>query len=575
MEESHHNSKSKMSRQNKPDPNYETMLTMSKNFTEISSMTETNSEHITSLISLIKSQNKSLQSLQRQVYKLQSKIGEDDDAECSDTEEDEEKIQVSEVFCDLCEDRHTALYHCKDCSENFCETIAGIHKKGKATKGHLVLLLSDIEKEPDVDESYEVPIYKEGSKWKIIGRLNKPPYPENYHFLNLAGLEFTRKGEIHFTSHAPEYHGVFSKTGSFIKGLSKLQIEPGCLRVDSKDSIILLERDRDFYICDFFKVKAEFDGKNKSIIPFGCITQDKIFTFANDRQLANKLLVYSKEGVQLLNFSISINEDTNYADCCSRIEVSQKGELFIADSGNNTVKVFSQEGKFLRLIGGRSEFSFIGRYISNIKFSDKEEVFILDSKTVRVYSEEGKYLYCICKAYGNNTFNHFGVCPSSGDIVVLDSNSNACVLEVTGKYTRKPKQTHFTLNTTLVQDSEILTDTKVSSVTFPISIKRDANDNLFTRTLYFPQPIPVKQSIHEVEEYFRKRISKEEFNEVRSVCNFSSLQGDLRGDYMNWDACKKAKIIRGYFLGGEIIKCLRVNEGNLFIHITDCFVSLT
>jgi WD40 repeat protein len=504
------------------------------------------------------------------VYKLQGRLGSEEDAErsdaCSDTEEDEEKTNVkvsevfSEVFCDLCEERHTAIYHCKDCSENLCESSAGIHKKGKATKGHLVLLLSDIEKEADVDESYEVPIYKEGSKWKITVRLNTSP---KYNLVNLAGLEFTRAGEIHITSHAPGYHGVFSKTGSFIKGGAKLEILS-----------ILLQRDGDFYICDFFKVKEELDGKNKSIITFGCFTQDKIFTFANDRQLANKLLVYSKQGVQLLNFSITINEDTNYADCCSRIEVSQKGELFIADSGNNTVKVFSQEGKFLRLIGRSGEFSFITRYISNIKFSDKGEVFILDSKTVRVYSEEGKYLYCICKAYGNNTFYHFGVSPSSGDIIVVDSNNNAYTLEVTGKYTRKPKETHFTLNTTLVQDSEILKDTKVSSVTFPISIKRDANDNLFTRTLYFREPIPVKQSIHEVEEYFRKRITREEFNQVRSVCNFSSLQGELRGDYMNWDTCKKAKVIRGYFLGGEIIDELRVDGGNLFIHITDCFITL-
>ncbi len=116
-----------MSRQ-QPYENYEKI---SKNFTEMCSMTETNSENITSLISLVKSQNKSLQSLQSQVYKLQEKLRAED-SECSDTEEDTENtnVQVSEIFCDLCEDRHTALYHCKDCSENLCETIAGIHKKG-------------------------------------------------------------------------------------------------------------------------------------------------------------------------------------------------------------------------------------------------------------------------------------------------------------------------------------------------------------------------------------------------------------------------------------------------------------
>jgi hypothetical protein len=484
-----------MSRQNKQDPNYETILTMSKNFTEISSMTETNSEHITSLISLIKSQNKSLQSLQQQVYKLQSKIGEEDDAECSDTEEDEEKIQVSEVFCDLCEDQHIALYHCKDCSENLCETIAGIHKKGKATKGHLVLLLSDMKNEANVDGSYEVPIYKE----------NRLDY-------------------------------ISSRYKSIISNIN---------------------------------------------------TSDQFDFTKND-----------------LTFSIDLSTDIKPPKFDSG-KISVKGEIFIVDIANHIVKVFSGEGKFIRTIGkpakhilyqkhighqpqiecdnGEFDFtSFHNEYTyetiiqsSNIIYlCDKGQVFIRDFNKIQVFSQEGLFLYKVYHSHSN--IKRFSV-SSTGEVIVTHSsppNDILKVLEITGKYTRKPKQTHFTLNTTLVQDSEILKDTKVNSVTFPISIKRDANDNLFTRTLYFPQPIPVKQAIHEVEEYFRKRISREEFNEVRSVCNFFSLQGEIRGDYMNWDACKKAKIIRGYFLGGEIIQELRLNEGNLFIHITDCFVSL-
>jgi hypothetical protein len=271
------------------------------------------------------------------------------------------------------------------------------------------------------------------------------------------------------------------------------------------------------------------------------------------------------------------------------------------DRANHIVKVFSKEGVFLRTIGHRAKYILNESYNNGIRvnkkrdnlefdfygdgdgetqqdilqFSDRCEVFIGDRNRIQVFSEEGKFLYKIYESRKN--IKLFTVSPSTGDFAVIleGDNLNIHIFEVTGKYTRKPKDTHFTLNTTLVQDSEILKDTNVSLVTFPISIKRDANDdNLFTRTLYFRHPIQVKQAIHEVEEYFRKRISKEEFNEVRSVCNFSSLQGHLRGDYMNWDACKKAKIIRGYFLGGEIIKDLSVNEGNLFIHITDCFITL-
>jgi hypothetical protein len=600
-----------MSRQNKPDPNYETMLTMSQNFTEISSMTETNSEHITSLISLIKSQNKSLQSLQQQVYKLQSKIGEEDDAECSDTEEDEEKIQVSEVFCDLCEDRHTALYYCKDCSENLCETIAGIHKKGKATKGHLVLLLSDIEKEPDVDGSYEVPIYKESYTRRI----------EDHAF----GLIFSRKGKIYINSSGGSIL-MFSKTDEDIRKINhKSDGTPSLLILDSSDSVNIYRNESFNWILYTCPDEGNFQEKlviNKPGKPKKVTGRDQngfprewetielspevdgYFFFSGIQENNNVIMgknntvkIFDKDVKKFKCFCISLHTDIvppqiKYA------KISPKDEIFIVDRANHIVKVFSKEGVFLRTIGRPARYIFNERYVGArpnkkrdnlefdfyndtdgetqqdiLQFSDRCEVFIGDRNRIQVFSQQGAFLYKIYESRTN--IKLFTISPSQGNIAVIleGDNHNIHIFEVTGKYSKNP-ETHFTLNTTLVQDSEILTDTKVSSVTFPISIKRDSNDNLFTRTLYFPQPISVKGAIHEVEEYFRKRITREEFNDVRSVCNFSSLQGELRGDYMNWDACKKAKIIRGYFLGGEIIQELRLNEGNLFIHITDCFVSL-
>ena len=114
------------------------MIVMGKEIREMSSMTETNSVNITSLITLIKSQNKSLQTLQRQVALLKDRIPEESD---SDTDVEESK---REIFCDLCDEKHNALYHCNDCSENLCETGATFHKKGKATKGHIVKPLNEI-----------------------------------------------------------------------------------------------------------------------------------------------------------------------------------------------------------------------------------------------------------------------------------------------------------------------------------------------------------------------------------------------------------------------------------------------
>ena len=500
-------------------------------FGEMTTMTETNSEHITALIGLIKSQNKSLQSLQRQVYKLQGRLGSEDD-ECSDTEEDTEKVQIREVSCDLCEDRHTALYHCKDCCENLCETIAGIHKKGKATKGHLVLLLSDIENEAGVDGSYEVPIYKESYKWDAF----KQGLSKIIEGSAIDEIIFFKKGEIYIKDNSMNYIYVFSKNGDYIK------------KIPLSSREILLDE------CDFTK--------------------------------------------EMLTFSIALSTDIKTPEFDSG-KISPKGEIFIVDTGNHIVKVFSKEGKFIRTIGkpanhiyktnhinqgtkpitqhDNGEFDFscfhIGQTYVNptcniIKFSSKREVIIRDSCKIQVFSQEGLFLYKIYES--RNIINCFSLCIITGDIVITHDRSDIHVLEVTGKYNRKPKESYFDLDKSLLQDST----ESVLSVTFPISIKRDQNDNLFTHTLYFREPTPVKRAIHEVEEYFRQRVTKDEFNEIRTVCNFASLQGDLRGDYMNWESCKKAKMIRGYFLGGEIIKEITVNRGNLFLHITDCFISL-
>jgi len=591
---------------------YENYETISKNFTEMCSMTETNSEHITSLISLLKSQNKSLQSLQSQVYKLQEKLRAEDDVECSDTEEDTEKVQVSEVSCDLCEDRHTAIYHCKDCSENLCETIAGIHKKGKATKGHLVLLLSDIKNEADVDESYEVPIYKEGYTRRI----------KDHAF----GLIFSRKGKIYINSSGGSIL-MFSKTDEDIRKINhKSDGTPGLLILDSSDSVNIYRNEHFRWILYTCPDEGNFQEKlviNKPGKPKKVMGRDQngfprewetielslevdgYFFFSGIQENNNVIMgnnsfviIFDKDGKKLKCFCISLHTDIvppqiKYA------KISPKDEIFIVDRANHIVKVFSKEGVFLRTIGRPARYIFNERYVGArpnkkrdnlefdfyndtdgetqediLQFSDTGEVFIGDRNRIQVFSQQGAFLYKIYESRTN--IKLFTISPSQGNIAVIleGDNHSIHIFEVTGKYTRKPKETHFTLNTILVEDSEILTDTKVNSVTFPISIKRDANDNLFTRTLYFREPIPVKQSIHEVEEYFRKRITREEFNEVRSVCPFSSLQGHLRGDYMNWDACKKAKIIRGYFLGGEIIDELTLDGGNLFLHITDCFVSL-
>jgi hypothetical protein len=556
---------------------YENYEKISKNFTEMCSMTETNSEHITSLISLVKSQNKSLQSLQQQVYKLQEKL--EAEGECTDTEEDTENtnVQVSEIFCDLCEDRHTALYHCKDCSENLCETIAGIHKKGKATKGHLVLLLSEFKVEADVDGSYEVPIYKESYKWKK----NLREYDiEEGRIAGLIAMDFSKKGELYFICvNDTRTVKVFDNKGTYLRKINtgryiSQQLQHGALRINSTDCLVLKSCDWNSHVFNYdgsFKQTTKIVRPENLIFSYNMVNsiirENKIFLYNPN---SHNIEVVDVNGAILKTFSIRLEGE--FTPKIQRIEMSPKGQLFIADTGNYIVKVFSQEGIFLKKFG---QFVWYDSCWGNVKFSDDGKIFILDNRYVHIFDEECRFLCKTCELSDKSLYlEWFAVNPVNGDIAV-STNLNISIFELKEKYKRvKPTENNFQFNYSMIKDFNYNTQCDILSVTFPISIKRDSNDNLFTRTLYFPQPIQVKQAIHEVEEYFRKKITKEEFNEVRSVCHFSSLQGELKGEYMNWDACKKAKVIRGYFLGGEIIDELRLDGGNLFLHITDCFVSL-
>ena len=242
----------------------------------------------------------------------------------------------------------------------------------------------------------------------------------------------------------------------------------------------------------------------------------------------------------------------------------------MADIHNNVVKVFSQEGKFIRVIGNSSGvkyFNFDRNYPNtvNIKFSDKSEVFIGDRNSVKVFTEQGTFLYKVCE-YSLNTIRWFSVCPSTGDVVVVDSVYNIRVFDTIGKHLERPKDLYFEfINMIDVEEKGL-----VSSVTFPLCIR--TNLNVHTHTIYFKEIIDVKKAISEVVKYFSQRITKEEFSEIQSVCAFQNLEGKIKGNRMNWASCKKNKIIRGYFLGGNILCKSTIEDEELVLGITDCFL---
>ena len=521
-----------------------------------------NSTTIPILLGLITRQSRSIQNLQDQLARIKG-LHEDDD---------EEDIVELKKFCDVCEDKHIATYHCQNCSENLCSFGAGFHMKCKSTKGHLVIELSGLKKIPEKLVEHEINVYREEAEWKTSTSHGDASISVE----NLHGVEFTRKGEILFIDNhsVPKF---FSKTGNFLRrveGMGKIyqNVPVLGLRMDSQNIVLTCSDWRNHvYSSDgVFKhtIGIPQPSEHNQSIEYGVVTDDKVFKFENG--VFNKIVVFSKNSAKILSFDLDIESDTEKSNC-GRIELSPSGDLFMADIHNNVVKVFSQEGKFIRVIGNSSgvkyfNFNRASTDTVNIKFSDKSEVFIGDRNSVKVFTEQGCFLYNVCR-YSVNTLRWFSVCPSTGDVVVVDSLYNIRVFETIGKHLERPKDLYFEfINMCDTEEKGI-----VSSVTFPLCVNKNAL-NMLTHTLYFKEITDVKKAISEVAKYFSQRITKEEFSEIQSVCAFQNLEGKVKGSRMNWASCKKNKIIRGYFLGGNILCKSSIEDEELVLDITDCFL---
>ena len=116
----------------------------------------------------------------------------------------------------------------------------------------------------------------------------------------------------------------------------------------------------------------------------------------------------------------------------------------------------------------------------------------------------------------------------------------------------------------------------VLSVTFPLCIRvfRQTNvdrPTVFKHTIYFDSLTTVKDAIFTIEEYFRQKVNKSDFQHLSLLLSLE--EGQYRKfiniyDY-NWAKCKKGKLVRGYFLGGNVLSSLEINDqSELVLDIT-------
>ena len=117
----------------------------------------------------------------------------------------------------------------------------------------------------------------------------------------------------------------------------------------------------------------------------------------------------------------------------------KKGRIFIADTGNNRIQIFSSDGGFLNMFGekGRKEGKFSAP--QNLTLNKEDRVYIADTKNKRLqaFNSDGFFLFTIGPEIGNvNLRKPIDVkCDEKGNVYILDADlKKVIVTDASGKF---------------------------------------------------------------------------------------------------------------------------------------------
>ena len=139
---------------------------------------------------------------------------------------------------------------------------------------------------------------------------------------------------------------------------------------------------------------------------------------------------------------VTIKElDSQFSDPCSLSEDSD-GNVIVADSKNQQIKIFSPEGKFLMKIGGQDSLKYPIHCVEcDKKFRKKFIVSDMNGHCIVVFDREGKFQYRFGKqgsGEGEFFYPRYLSVTKSGFLLVCDSgNHRIQVFEPSGQFVGK------------------------------------------------------------------------------------------------------------------------------------------
>lgn len=196
---------------------------------------------------------------------------------------------------------------------------------------------------------------------------NQPPAhrfdvygPPNAPLSSPLGVAVAPDGRIFVADSGSNRIQVFSAEGDPVARFGKAGNAPGEFHYPTG----LLVRNQRLYVADFKNARIQIfslDGKPAGVIPDPAKHKGLAFSplsMAADKQgnmyvvtVGHEVLVFDKNDAFVRKFSRGGSQDGELA-YPNGVAVDGQGRVWVADSNNGRVQIFSSDGKFLKKIGG-------------------------------------------------------------------------------------------------------------------------------------------------------------------------------------------------------------------------------
>jgi sugar lactone lactonase YvrE len=203
--------------------------------------------------------------------------------------------------------------------------------------------------------------------------------------------------------------------------------------VDEKNKAVLVVKDG--------KVKATITIPKCS--PVSVALDNKGLLWVLDKK-KNRVIKLDGRGNEIYSFGSS-GRGEGYLKKPSDIAISDKGIVYIADSGNGRVQAFNTDGIFLNIIGEKEKRPDGESLLENpvsIALDKKGSLYVLDDKTYRVavFSSEGKLIQTFGKE-GDGIGDFYypkSIAVTENEVFILDTGTNSIkVFSLKGKFLRE------------------------------------------------------------------------------------------------------------------------------------------